>query len=629
MPSASELPTDFDVEALIRLCVRLIVERLDFADYRARVARDGASLWDGAPHDGGSGAVRAMANLIARSVWKHCPHPAHRYAPAPLPTPERNAPCHCGSGRKYKQCCMTPEAGVPLDQFNFLSLLIDALPRARWAELADSRIPLDMVLDVAEGWLAERRAEDVHDLLRPWFDGDRHWKLRYGLLFDALLDAYDALGDHNGRLDLLERAERKGDASMRSGALQRRAAMAADLGDFRLAWSLFHQAQRADPEALSLCNLELAMLVSEGREAEARERARSWLMRLQPLRDPALESLIGFIREVAETGGAALKRATPAQEPALDALLECWRRAPPLSCRYRLRPTRESAGGLIPDAGLASELKRWREAFEPIDYSPLRAHGGDRWADAASWVAVLQEHPQLWNSFEVLDALARVLGEAPVASAFERLALPLLQRSEALLREVLRVNGAQDLCFEWHCHENRPALNALATLLLYRLDTEGFVPDVMAGLEWCVLVLNPDDNFGLRQELMRGYLQTGNLEAALALGSLFAEDVAAMRYSRALALFASGLADDALSALGQAAEESPKVLEFLLAKNPREPREQGPGYLIGGEREAWLYRESHLALWQGFGGIEWARSASRAFGPRPPVGSPGPGTRAS
>ena len=45
-------------------------------------------------------------------VWKQTPHPAHRYAAAALPVPERNAACHCGSGRKYKQCCQLIERDI-------------------------------------------------------------------------------------------------------------------------------------------------------------------------------------------------------------------------------------------------------------------------------------------------------------------------------------------------------------------------------------------------------------------------------------------------------------------------------------------------------------------------------------
>jgi SWIM/SEC-C metal-binding protein len=38
--------------------------------------------------------------------------PTPGIAPQP-PTVGRNAPCPCGSGRKYKKCCLTAAAGAP------------------------------------------------------------------------------------------------------------------------------------------------------------------------------------------------------------------------------------------------------------------------------------------------------------------------------------------------------------------------------------------------------------------------------------------------------------------------------------------------------------------------------------
>ena len=32
------------------------------------------------------------------------------FAVRPMPRLARNSPCHCGSGRKYKRCCLTKDA---------------------------------------------------------------------------------------------------------------------------------------------------------------------------------------------------------------------------------------------------------------------------------------------------------------------------------------------------------------------------------------------------------------------------------------------------------------------------------------------------------------------------------------
>jgi len=66
---------------------------------------------------------------------------------------------------------------------------------------------------------------------------------------------------------------------------------------------------------LSLSHLELVLLLSEGREAEARERARFWLQRLSRMRDPDLGGLIDFVRDVAENGGAAMISLARSHDP--------------------------------------------------------------------------------------------------------------------------------------------------------------------------------------------------------------------------------------------------------------------------------------------------------------------------
>jgi hypothetical protein len=53
------------------------------------------------PADG----VRALAIHFGRNIWNCTPLPSNGFRPRPLPAPERNQPCMCGSGRKYKHCC--------------------------------------------------------------------------------------------------------------------------------------------------------------------------------------------------------------------------------------------------------------------------------------------------------------------------------------------------------------------------------------------------------------------------------------------------------------------------------------------------------------------------------------------
>lgn len=47
-----------------------------------------------------------MVTGLGRAIWNAIPLPGNNFRPSPLPEPGRNHPCPCGSGRKYKLCCV-------------------------------------------------------------------------------------------------------------------------------------------------------------------------------------------------------------------------------------------------------------------------------------------------------------------------------------------------------------------------------------------------------------------------------------------------------------------------------------------------------------------------------------------
>ena len=601
-------------ETLINLCIRHIAQGLDFETYRQRIA-DAVKLPGFIFPDPGTDAAQTLdetraANGLARAIWKQCPHPAHRFAPAPLLVPERNGPCHCGSLRKYKQCCLPEDARVPMDRMNFLPQLLEHLPKKRWAELADSRVSVDAVIDAAANWHEAGAHEDLAALLAPWFKLDRHWSARYAPLLDLLLDAYTVMHNPRKKKTLLDRALAAGDATIRTDALQRLATMVADEGDYPGAWALFKQAQRADPESPHLAHLEVVLLISEGRESEARDRARFWLLRFGRRKAPELAQLLGFLREVAEQGAGALLEAASSKDPQLAAFLKRWRAVPALTCQYAMEAADVSAGPLTAKPRLERALSEWRACFDPIDYSPLRQNDGDWWDDAEPWLAALDQHPELWSCFEVLDGLVHALAQVPIPGSSEQLIRPVLERAERLLRLVLRDNQVEGLRLEWGWLQNRPALNLIGALVMGDMDADDPAVNI-ARMQWCVHTLNPDDNLGLRWQLMRTYLGQERLDEAIELSARYPNDLAEMRYNRALALFAAGHHDEAALALRAAFAVSPKVIKTLLSEKPRPAKSEGWGVRIGGAEEAWLYRQAHLELWQRYDALDWARKVSR------------------
>jgi hypothetical protein len=599
----------FDLDRFTVFCVGAIARGADYATYDAAFMR----VIDVAFPPPAEGDLRddpdlrrRLGRVMSRVIWKQTPHPAHRYAPAPLPASERNAPCHCGSGIKYKQCCQSIEHGLPIERMNLLPNLLDALPRKRWGELPGSRIDRDAVAHAAHEWSEQGRDKDTLALLEPWFADDARFDARHELLFDLLLDAYTNAGKPRKKSALLDRAMKHGDRTLRSAAMQRRVSMLADEGEFPAAWKLFAEAQRYQPESPSLSHLEVTLLLGEGREAEARERARFWVLRLERLRDPGLSGLIDLLRNVAEHGGSAMLNMALGDDQEVTDLLELWRSAPAVAVHYELTPQGDSAGPLLPSLALQAALQQWDEVFPGSGRGLLQqGDNDDVWIAAPVWLPVLRAQPILWNTFEVLDALVYALNDIP-ALGVDGVLDALLERAGCLLREVIRANQADGLKLEWGWMENRAALRLLGSRLARELR-DASTPEHLTRLEWLVCTLNPNDNQGFRDALMRRYLEVARFADALALADRYPHDMAPMRYNRALALYALERVALATFALRDAVTDSPKLLAWLLKRNPKPPRMDPLGVHVGGDDEAFIYRDEHLALWKSLGALEWAR----------------------
>lgn len=555
------------------------------------------------------GLRRRLALCMARKFWSSMPNPALGFAVPRLGEPGRNEPCYCGSGRKFKHCCQALHRDVALPESNLLSQVLERLPKQRWKELPGSRIELDRVAHTAKEWIDGGDAEAAQALLEPWFADDARFTARHELLFDLLLDVYTALDRPRKKSALLDRGVAHGDRALRSAAMQRRVSMLADQGKRGEAWSLFAEALRADPDSPSLSHLEVTLLLSEGREPEARARARFWLMKFERRRDPGLDGLIDLLREVAEHGAQGLHDAMLGMDEQAAALAALWDEDRPLAVRYTLKPQGDSAGPLTPDGTLAAALAYWQDAFPPPSYSPLSLDDDeDIWSDADAWLDTLQDHPVLWNSFEVLHGLVRAIQELPLPGT-SSMVLALVERGERLLRAILQQHGAEGLKLEWGWMQNRPALSLIGAGLAGELGAPA-TPEHVARLEWLVLTLNPNDNQGFREVLMRCYLELDRFEDALALAARYPDDLAAMRYDEALALFALGRRDEATQALRAVVEDSPKLLAWLLKRDPRPPRLDPLGMRVGGDDEAWLYRDDRLPIWQRLGALEWAKTCA-------------------
>src|SRR5204863_2949637 len=96
-------------EAFERLLDTAIGEILKHQDSAAflRFMREQApalfpDLFNGLPDEA---SRRGFAVQYGQALWNVTPLPRNGFRPEPLPRPERNGPCPCGSGLKYKKCC--------------------------------------------------------------------------------------------------------------------------------------------------------------------------------------------------------------------------------------------------------------------------------------------------------------------------------------------------------------------------------------------------------------------------------------------------------------------------------------------------------------------------------------------
>lgn len=555
---------------------------------------------------------RGMALAIFREVWKVLPRPERGWRPLPAPKAERNAPCLCGSGRKFKQCCGALAGPPPFgDGLSVLGYVLERLTAREYASLPFKLLMPEEIAHVAEEWCKQDRHEAAAALLEALLADLAQLDSRHEYAFDVLGDIYLDLGRADARLALVETMMRSPNRELRSAAMHRRCTILADAGDDEGAWQLFREAQRLDPDNPSLAQLELVLLASRGQTEQLAARARFWATRLRKIgyegeelidfiadvaRDPD-----GFIRTMAEQGGGAPDAAALLRFAELAAAM------PAPACHYRLQAQDDSAGPLESDASLSRLERDWQAHF-PQDEGAV-------WSDTG-WLAWLAAHPLAWQSFAVLADLAQAVDEFPLEDDEEGELLDdieeaLLERALALLRLTLAESGADGLKLEWGWVENRAALSLLAR----KIELAGGTEEELPLLEWLVLTLNPNDNQGLREDLVHAYAAAARPADALAVCDRYPDDaLGGMRYGRVLALILLDRRGEATAALAEATQRAPRILKTLVAARPKKPQTQ-PGFItLGGEDEAWHYRMRWLGVWKSTGALAWLKQATGAKG---------------
>jgi len=228
-----------------------------------------------------------------------------------------------------------------------------------------------------------------------------------------------------------------------------------------------------------------------------------------------------------------------------------------------------------------------------------------------AWMDFLDAHPLAFDSLDILDDLATSVLEHEqwgVPGIDEALLAPVLRRAQSIIEQALVDAG--DIHIVWAFAENRPALRCLVQLIYlqqrYGNDAAAF------DLARLVLSLNPNDNHGLRTLVVNALLRSHDDAPAAALAAQYPNDLNPdISFGMALALYRLDRREDANTALTAAITGLPKVPRYLAAKRIRKPRIDQLGVLIGGDDQAWLYRQEMRDVWEASAGaLSWLRSTA-------------------
>ncbi len=604
-----------ELDALLRLGVQTTLAgadfKLAFETFLAEMPRQVPGFVVRLP----PGAERSIGMAVFREIWNHTPRPELGWKRLSLPKPERNAPCPCGSSRKYKQCCAPMEGSSPFpsDGFTVLSYVFETVPVADYGNLPFRQLDPEEVAHVASEWQKDGRIEPATQLLEALLAPGNKLDSRHEPAFDTLCDLYLDDDRPEARLALVEHVMQCQDKPLRAAAWQRRATLHADSGEHAQAWDVFKEAQRLDPDNPSLAHLELVLLANQDRYDEARTRAAFWARRLVKLGygDEPIVALMEDVARDPEVLRAMLAahqhdedwdaEATPEDFDALESLIG---NLPAPSCQYRLSPQDGGAGPLQ----ALPELDAVEQGWDDIYWGD--AEERNPWSDAR-WLGWLGDHPLAWQSFAVIEDLIGILEDSlfpeDADDRLDRMEDRLYDHALALLRKVLGDNGAEGLTLEWGWMENRPVLR----VLMQKIDRARYTPEELPLLEWLVLTLNPNDNGGQRERLVHALCEAGRAADALAVCDRYpGDDMAGILYGRVLALYLLGRRSDAVAALAHAAKRLPKVLKTLIAARPRTPP-LTPGMVThGGDDEAWHYRVASLETWGKCEALDWLKQTA-------------------
>ncbi|WP_010628047.1 SEC-C domain-containing protein [Halomonas sp. KM-1] len=560
------------------------------------------------------GGDLAMAQAMAPILWSQTPLERAGFTCEPLARPGRNEPCWCDSGRKTKHCCgaVAMPAEVP-DHLMWMLSLRDWKGPTLKAALESGHAPAQALLEaglIAAETGQRGRAQQILESLFQRADWSR-LPAQAEPAFELLIDLYQERGFTRKRAELLDEVLDRGPLFLRGVALERLCLMHLDSDDLDSARAAFVRAQQALPDSPTLAYIEAMLLLHEGHEQEAAERARFWFRRLARKGDLEPEQL-QFLADLAENPGATLadqllNAEEDLAEPlaSLQALLAELPPAPGLNIGETENGELEYRSSAREDTLFAA----WQKHFQ-VDVDDDSALGlkGDPWLQAGDWLRELCAHPEWLDSPRVVQSLTLALtsrfGSLPwmSPSLFEPL-------SDRLERWLERIRGEGEGPFLWDSADNAVLLRTGLALVV---GMERGARERSRRLAERLLTLDDQDSLGLQELVLDQLLREGRDREALSVTETQRDDtpVLGLLMGRALALFRLQRIDEANEALRDVRRHNPHALPMLCAEQTR-PVQLGPDNVAepGTRAEAWQYRTLMRDQWRATtGALDWLQS---------------------
>ena len=562
------------------------------------------------------------AYWIVRRFWNAMPLASNGFQPKPLPEPLQDEPCPCGSGDTYATCCLWMKTEREPRPADLWPALVECRSDAYWlrAEKA-GELPDFGLLCVAVRYRDDERWQPLRKLIEARLAvPSRCASADVSYLIDWLCDAYDAMhSTPRKKLALLRRFAEHEVPEVCGGANRRLATVMLDAGDKRAAWAAAEVARKAQPDRPETALFEMTMLVGEGDLKAASERARYWRRRLaevDDIPDSFLDTIDAFVENPSHAFEDALvEDAPPSMRELFDWIDKNADRALP---RLQWSPMKNvDDDELLRDAHVlvvARNRRRLEEEWlevsgmeKPFSTQPFSGVELECWRHCDEWAGWLREHTRALDSLTILDDLAMLLAAAPehLTPLRNRWVKSVLARGAAILAKHWPPKRAGRL--PWVLETNRPALRLLASYIEEKMDN--WEDDRLEPAMNLYLRLNPHDNHGFRSPLVNRLLTVGRDADALVCAERYTDDMfAETRYGEVLALYRLGRLADAETRLREAKDDLPAVLRYLVRTRVRRPKLRDGGFVIGGDDQAWLYREEMRAVWtQTEGALDWLR----------------------